>query len=182
MSKIVERGLEAVQNSEFQWVRENQLEIKDAYIFWTNFRGEANKFGSKTRTFNVAITKEVAEELDARGWKVRESGDPETGILYFVNIKVNMNSSYPPVVTLFTKFRNKKNRRALDIDSIGELDRTIIESADCIINSFESKQYPGKVSGYLKTLFVIQDPDVEFGGKYDDWMDEDETFDENLDE
>ena len=49
------------------------------------------------------------------------------------------------------------------------LDRINIESADCIINLYESKMHPGKVSGYLRKLNVIQTKESDFGGKYDEW-------------
>ena len=176
MSKTVDRALEAVQKTEFKFINENQLEITNAFLFWTNFRGEANKFGNKARTFNVAISAEVADILEKAGWRVRESGEAPD-ILYFVNIKVNMASQFPPLVSLFSKYRGKRTRRSLDIDTISELDRITIETADLVVNSFESKQFPGKVSGYLKKLNVIQEADVEFGGKYDDWLDEEDVPD-----
>lgn len=177
MSKTVDRALESVQKSEFIFRDNNQIEVRNAFVFWTNFRGEANKFGNKARTFNLAIKPEVAEILNAQGWRVRDV-DSDEQKLYFVNIKVNMASSYPPIITLFTKFRGKGSRRPIDIETIGELDRIVFESCDLIINPFASKQYPGKVSGYLKKLNVIQEADIEFGGKYDDWMEETDVMDD----
>lgn len=175
MSKTVDRALEAVQNSKFIFNENNgMIEVLDAFIFWTNFRGEANKFGNTARTFNLAVNEEVANTLKENGWRVREATNAEEETLYFVNIKVNMNSAYPPIITLYSEFRGQRNRRTLDIENVGELDRVDIQTCDCIINPYSSQRFEGKITGYLKKLNVIQEPDVEFGGKYDDWLAEDD--------
>lgn len=172
MSKIVENALKGVQNSNFQFLDDGRsIEILNAVIFWTNFRGEANRFGNTARTFNVALSPEMAMLLREQGWRIREY-PLEEQVLYFVNIKVNMSSNFPPVISLYSDFRGKRSKRALDVESMGELDRIDIQSADCIINVYQSEAFPGKISGYLKKLNVIQEPNVEFGGKYDDWIDE----------
>lgn len=178
MSRVVERALKAVPESVFTFKDANTLEVMNAFIFWTNFRGEANKFGNTARTFNLAINEELAEVLKRDGWRVREASFDDE-ILYFVNIKVNMNSAYPPLISLFTEFRGRRSKRALDIDSISELDRIDIQAADCIINAYVSDRFPGKVTGYLKKLNVIQEPEIDFGGKYDDWLEEEDNDEEN---
>ena len=187
MSRVVEQALEAVVKSEFNFINERQLEVRNAFIFWTNFAGRENKFGNKAKTFNLAISLEIAEILNTQGWRVRDilnkiDDDDEGETLYFVNIKVNMESSYPPIVTLFSEFRGERSRRALDNETISELDRLDILSSDCIVNSYESRQYPGKVTGYLSKLNIIQEPNQEFGGKYDDWLAEDheDTLDDDI--
>lgn len=172
MSKVVERALMGVTNSVFNFIEDGRaIEVMNVHIFWTNFRGEANRFGNTARTFNIALSPEMALLLREQGWRIREATHEEE-ILYFVNIKINMNSQYPPIINLYSEFRGKRSCRALDGESVGELDRIDIKTADCIINVYESAQFPGKISGYLKKLNVIQEPDVEFGGKYDDWLDE----------
>lgn len=174
MSKKVEAALIAVRDTIFQFINDGRaIEVRNAYIFWTNFRGEANKWGNTARTFNLAVTPEMAEILKQQGWRIREIECEEMGdILFFVNIKVNMNSQFPPTVNLYSEYKGKKSCRPLNEGSIGELDRVDIKTADCIISIYESDQFPGKLSGYLQKLNVIQEPNVEFGGKYDDWMDE----------
>jgi hypothetical protein len=173
MSRTTERALEAVQESHFNFKDANTIEVINAFIFWSNFRGEANKFGNTARTFNLAINEGVAGILKENGWRVRQVDHEDGSVLYFVNIKVNMNSAYPPIITLYSEFRGKRSRRTLDIENVSELDRINSQSADCVINAYASKMYPGKVTGYLKKLNIIQEPDIEFGGKYDDWMEED---------
>jgi len=180
MPNVIEIGLEKVKETHFIFNDRGGFEVRNAYIFWTNFRGEANRFGNTARNFNLAITPEVGKILLKNGWRVRErplNQDGDNGpedILYFVNIKVNMNSSYPPIVSLYSEFRGKRTKRALEIESIGELDRIDIIECDCVINAYESPQFPGKITGYLQKLNAIQNPDIEFGGKYDDWLDEED--------
>lgn len=183
MSRIVDKALEAVEQSKFKFIDERTLEVNDAFIFWTNFSGRENRFGNTAKTFNLAISEAMKEQLEAMGWRVREvsNNDEENEqLLYFVNIKINMNSSYPPLVNLYSEFRGNRNKTSLTDETISQLDLIEIKTADCLINAYESRNYPGKVSGYLKKLNVIQEPNVEFGGKYDDWMDEsrEETLDE----
>ena len=179
MGRKTEIAYEEVRKSTFIWHDDRTLEVQDAVILWPNFSGRTNKFGNSARTFNLVVTEEVAEKMTAAGWRVRtislqnivdENDKPVN--LYFVNIKTNMDSAYPPIVTLFTKFKGKKSRRVLDINTIGELDSVDIEMADCLINCYESRNFPGRITGYLKKLNVKQSEEVEFGGKYDDWMDE----------
>lgn len=179
MSRVIENGLEKVQDTKFIFNDRGGFEVRDAYIFWTNFRGEANMFGNTARNFNLAITPEVGKILLERGWRVRERAvdndnpTPET-TLYFINVKVNMNSINPPIISLYSEFRGKRTKRALEIESIGELDRIDIQEVGCVINAYESPAFPGKITGYLQKLNAIQVPDIEFGGRYDDWMDDEE--------
>lgn len=180
MANVIETGLEKVLDTEIIFNERGGFEVRNAYIFWTNFRGEANQFGNSARNFNLAVPKDVAKELLANGWRVREralydeNGDDTDQILYFINIKVNMNSAYPPIVSLYSEFKGKRTKRALEIESIGELDRVDILECDLVVNAYESPQFPGKVTGYLQKLNAIQVPDIEFGGKYDDWMEEED--------
>ena len=100
------------------------------------------------------------------GWRVREkvAGVNEAGELeqkvYFVNIKVNMDGEYPPKICVFSEFRGKKSE--LNSENVGELDRMVINTCDCTINCYESPRFPGKKTGYLRQLYVIQDPAVEW--------------------
>lgn len=174
MSKKTERAAIDVNESSFIFNEQGGLEVRNAVILWPNFSGKEDHFGNSARTFNLVINEEVYHELESRGWKVKflENGE-DLPPVYYVNIKVNMNSAYPPIVTLYSEFRGKRSKRTLDIESIGEVDRVDIETCDMIISAYQSPKFPGKVTGYLRKMNVIQNPDVEFGGKYDDWLEED---------
>lgn len=184
MANVIDIGLEKVERTEFIFNERGGFEVRNAYIFWTNFRGAENRFGNKTRNFNLAITPEVGEMLIDRGWRVRERvadtrPEAEEGQipLHFINIKVNMNSKRPPIISLYSEFRGNRTKRALDFESIDELDRVDIEECDFVVNAYESAKFPGKVTGYLYKLNAIQTPNIEYGGKYDDWLDEESDED-----
>lgn len=185
MSNILMLAAQEVQKCQFIFNDNRTIEVRNAFIFWTNFSGKPNMYGNSARTFNLAVPEEAAKELSRTGWRVREkvavAGVNENGELdpsldqkvYFVNIKVNMDGERPPKICVFSEFRGKKSRRELDSENVGELDRMVIETCDCTINSYESPRFPGKKTGYLRQLYVIQDKAVEYNGKYDDWMNDD---------
>lgn len=178
MSKIIEQSLEALKNSEFIFLTPSTLEVRNAVMIWTNFEGKANRFGNTTKNFNLVINEELKAALESnpeKEFNIHHIGgegteDPE---MYFINVKINMNSAYPPVVTLYTDYRGVKSHTALDDVSIQCLDHIVIDSADCKLNLYESKMHPGHVSAYLKDLKVIQCKETAYGGKYDAW---DETI------
>ena len=174
MSRLIENSLEELSKSEFIFHDNRTLEVRNAVLIWTNFQGKANRFGNTTKNFNLVINEEVKAALEqdpTREFTIHSIGGEGTDdpIMYFINVKVNMTSAYPPVVTFYTDFRGQKSRISLDDTTIECLDHINIESADCIINLYESKMHPGKVSGYLRKLNVIQNKESEFGGKYDEW-------------
>lgn len=174
MSRLIENSLEELSKSEFIFHDNRTLEVRNAVLIWTNFQGKANRFGNTTKNFHLVINEEVKAALEqdpTREFTIHSIGGEGTDdpIMYFIKVKINMTSAYPPVVTLYTDFRGQKSRTSLDDTTIECLDHINIESADCIINLYESKMHPGKVSGYLRKLNVIQNKESEFGGKYDEW-------------
>lgn len=179
MSKVLETAFEEVKKSKFYFVDKNNFEVQDAYIFWTNFSGKPNQFGSVARTFNLAVPEEAVQGLIALGYRVREEvigevinqdGMPVPAKVYFINVKVNMDSEFPPMVKMFSEYRGKKTQNTItDNDGLAILDSIDIKSCDLTVHSYTSKKFEGKCTGYLKTLYVIKEPNVVFGGKYDDW-------------
>jgi hypothetical protein len=187
MSNVIKIGIEKVLDTKFIFNDRGGFEVRNAYIFWRNFEGRRNQFGNDARNFNLAVTPEAGKILVENGWRVREryyddifddknknskaNVNPEN-VLYFINVKVNMNVKTPPIISLYSEFKGQKSKRALDIESIGELDKIEIEQCDLIVNAYESSQFKGKITGYLQKLNAIQSSDIEFGGRYDDWLDE----------
>lgn len=174
MSKLIENSLEKLNESEFIFRDPKTLEVRNAVLIWTNFQGKANRFGNTAKNFNLVISEDVKKDLESdptKSFNIHSIGGEGTDdpIMYFINVKVNMESAYPPVVTLYTDYKGVKNHTALNNETIECLDRINIQSADCIINLYESKMHPGKVSGYLRKLNVIQNKEEIFGGKYDEW-------------
>lgn len=172
MSNLTIWANEQLSNSTFI-NDDRRFEVRNAVIIFKNFRGETNKFGNSSRVFGLVISEEEAGYLKSRGFNVKVMGGENTDDIpmYFITVKVKMDSAYPPIVTVFSDFKGQKSRRTLNDENIGELDRIRFTSADCIINCVKSKVDPSKTSGYLQKLNVIQEIVPEFGGKYDDWMD-----------
>ena len=179
MSRVTEQVYKDLASSEFEMLDERSLEVVKAAIFWPNFEGRMNRFGKSAVTFNLAVSDEVAADLEKMGFKVRKTEIDEETLLKFVNIKVNMKSQQPPLIKLLTESRGKKSTRILDDEEkIKILDSVDIEEASCVINLYESRAVPGKVTGYLKKLIVVQNPKSTFGGRYDDWDSGDNDGDE----
>jgi hypothetical protein len=171
MSEFVKFVQDTLLTSKFNFLDAKTLEVENAVIIWPNFSGKPNRFGNTAKYFNLAITKEVADELSKRNFNVHEMTDKETNeiLFYFVNIKVNMESAYPPIITVYTNYRGVKSHTSISADTVATLDNIQIESADCMINIYCSKANPDRPSGYLKKLNIIQHKVVEFDGKYDNW-------------
>lgn len=179
MGKVLETAYAEVQKSQFKFIDRNNFDVENAFIFWTNFAGKKNQFGSSARTFNLAIPADAAAELIKLGYRVREevagtfideaTNEEVEAKVYFINVKVNFDSEWPPLVKIFVDYRGQKSSRLLDAETVGELDSMDIKTADVTIHSHMSKKFEGKCTGYLKKLYAIQEPTVVFGGKYDDW-------------
>lgn len=171
MANTIAYATKEVTKSEFKMFEDGSIEVNNAVIVWKNFAGNANRFGNTTREFSLVVSQDFAEELIKKGWNVKSYSNGEDEMLY-ITIKVNMESAFPPSVVLFTDFHGKKTRTNLDETTIADLDkiRIVPESTSLSVNGYRSKMFPDKVTGYLKKLYVIQEPVIEFGGKYDDWM------------
>lgn len=189
MSKLVENALERVQKTTWYFDR-GVLEIRDAVLIFTNFSGQANRFGNTSKNFNVVLPadlKEFLEQCQLGGKDIHvnihkypgaAAGTDEEPCLYYINVKVNMDSEFPPMVTLYTNKQStaadgsteiKKGRVSLIDATIGCLDRTDMDRADCKLNLKESKANPGNAVFYLRQLNVIQTIVPDFGGAYEDW-------------
>lgn len=197
MNKLVETALTRVQNTRWSFDR-GVLEIREAVLIFTNFAGQANKFGNTTKYFNVVLPadlKEFLEECQLRDKSIHVNihkypqtaeGTDEDPCVYYINVKVGMNSEFPPMVKLYVNLQttnpetgaieSKRSSVSLEDATIGCLDRIDMDRADCKLNLKESKASPGHAVFYLRQLNVIQTKVPEFGGAYEDW---DEPIDES---
>ena len=173
--------MDRARNSEFKRLVNGDLSIENAVIIWTNFEGRPTKFnpaGGK-RTFALVLNEEMGEELKSEGWNIKYSEPREEGddILIYTEIVVNMDSKYPPKVTLYSDFRGRKTANPLDADTISELDTINIENVDLVIHPYEhGRSAVARVKGYAKAIYVTQGQDRYFEGKYDEYCYEpDET-------
>lgn len=168
------------------------IEVQNASILYPDFTGKVTEFhkilGEK-RSFNLVLNQEGLETLAAieksTGLKFRvhfaplHSGeninDKDVEKIAYINVKVNMDNDFPPAITLFTTYMDKRTRKTLNKNTVGILDTVDIQSCDLILNVYVSKKLKSEyVSCYLRKLNVIQEPHIEFGGKYDEWDEDNE--------
>lgn len=188
MSNIIKNAYDNVPMSQFNIVGDensgviNEIEIRNAQIFWTNFAGKENQFGNAARYFNVAISDELADILVSQGFNVKSlvvnPDDPDV-LLKFIQVKINMESEWPPMVKLFTEFQGKKNPpKTLNANTIGSLDGMDILRADLNFRAYrrvDKRTKQQASSAYLKRLFVIQNPlqsNTYYGDVYNEYPDE----------
>ena len=178
MSKYKEEALKSLKNSEFI-LGNKTLEVRNASIVYHNFAGNPDDWGNTARTFNLVVTPEIADKLVEKGFKVRQTPvnkeDPESPIILHISVKLSLESKWPPLIKLYPICDGiRKKPILLTGNKVDILDRVNFESIDVKINLYESAKFKGKVTGYLQELRGIQIVESDFGGKYDDW-DEDET-------
>lgn len=187
MSKLVENALEKLQKTTWYFDR-GVLEIRDAVLIFTNFAGQANRFGNTQKNFNIVLPPDLVEflqscklndkDLHVNLHEYPQNAEADEPVLVYINAKVNMDSEYPPMVTLFTRkqvtapdgsISVQRGKVSLQDATIGCLDRTDMEKADLKLNLKESKANPGNAVFYLRQLNVIQNIIPDFGGAYEDW-------------
>lgn len=154
----------------------NDLILRNSRMIHKNFEGRATKFTRQgDRQFSVVINPENVDEISNAGWRIKmlpprediEGSEP----LYFIDVRVNMDSNRPPEVYLCTS----KKKTKLDKDSIGTLDSAVIKNVDMVLHPHKWETPDGKsgVKAYLKTLYVTIEEDV-LAGDYENLI-EDET-------
>lgn len=197
MSRTLEVSLEKAQRTTINIIetpKSLRIEIMDAAILWPDFSGRITQFhkvlGEK-RSFNIVLNEDMYHALknieESRGirFRIHETDlysaqdisvrGCEQVKVYYINVKVNLMSAYPPTITLFTEVQDPKtgvltrSRNTLVGDAINNLDHITIVTADCDINIYQSNPEVPFVSAYLKKLNVSQEVQLEFGGRWDGW-------------
>lgn len=141
------------------------------FIFNTNFAGdpEKDRFGSDARQANLVIPSyEQAMELLDMGLKVKQT-NPRPGEeedyqpTYFVAIKANYDSDWPPKIHLVS---GDSDPVLLDEESVGRIDKCYVLNVDAVLNIYENSR-TGTKSLYVRTMYVTQDvEDDPFAAKY----------------
>lgn len=149
---------ERVNDSEFIFMDNGNIQVKNAVIIRKNFAGRENKFGNSTRTFNLCLNPEIGQMLKDDGWNVRISGsdNPDFDGLITTEIVVNMDSDYPPMCVRISELNGRTSKSILDADTIKDLDRIRFAKADIIIHPYEHNKGGYRFKGYLNKLKVFQ--------------------------
>lgn len=140
------------------------------FIFDTNFAGDPKKdrFGSDERKANLVIPDiDLARELIDDGFNVRLTkprvGEEEGFVpRYFVKVKLNYKSTWPPKVYLVT---DEDKSVLLDEESVACLDDIWVDRVNAVLNRYEG---PNGKSLYVKSMEVYQkvDDDDPISAKY----------------
>jgi hypothetical protein len=133
--------------------------VEDATIMFRNFSGKEGQYNREgDRNFAVILPPDVATQMVADGWNVRqldprEEGDEPTP---YVQVAVNFNNRPPRVVLLTSTTRTQ-----LDEASVEVLDWSDIKTADLIARGYEwSVNGKSGVKAYLQSLFVTIEEDA----------------------
>ena len=143
-------------------MRTNLVIIEGAkFIYDTNFSGDPkrDRFGNDQRKANLGIPDiEQARRLIDEGYNVKltkpREGEEEGFIpRYYVVIKVNYDSSWPPKIYLVTE---EENSTLLDAEYVSVIDVMWVESVNVVLNPYEG---PNGKSLYVKSMEVFQKVD-----------------------
>lgn len=132
----------------------SNIKIEDAKLIFKNFQGKGSAYNTEgNRNFGVLLDDDLAETLEADGWKIKRLRPDEDGFQQaWIPVKVKFGD-YPPIATLITS----RGKTKLNEDTIGQLDWTTIKTADLIIRPYNYPAMNGRpagVSGYLKCIYV----------------------------
>jgi len=166
-------AIKAVNNSTFSFLADGNIRIDNASIIFKNFAGKPtnlNPAGGK-RTFNLCLSPEFADRLKSSGWniKVRELDDGER--LFYTEIVVNDQSSYPPKIYKLSEFMGKKSMVLMTPDQYFKLDQDNLVNIDMDIHPYtHNRGFEGATKGYLKNMWASVESVNDFGGKYADYQ------------
>ena len=154
---MAERRLISIENTNFIWK--------------TNFAGdpERDSFGSDARQANIIIPDHMqAREMIDEGFNVKatkpKEGEEEGFVpTYFISIKVNYDTNWPPKIYLVS---GDSEPRELTEDTIDLIDRAYVRNVNVILNPYQNAR-TGTKSLYVRTMYVEQDiEDDPFAHRY----------------
>lgn len=131
------------------------------FIFRTNFSGdpERDSFGSDARQANIIIPDHMqAREMIDMGLNVKATkpkpGEEEDFVpTYFVSVKVNYDTKWPPKICLVS---GESNPVDLTEATVGEIDKCYVRNVNAILNVYENER-TGRKSLYVRTMYVEHD-------------------------
>lgn len=140
-------------------IADNNVIIEGTRFIWdTNFSGDPKRdhFGSDERKANLIIPNEqMALDLRERGFRVKETkprpdSDEDWRPTYFVVIKLNYDSQWPPKVFLVPE---SGRGIQLDVETVGDIDDVWVDHVNAVLNIYDG---PNGKSLYIKSMEVYQ--------------------------
>lgn len=140
--------------------------LENATIVKRNFAGKEAQYNSEgERNFLVLLDPEIADQMTADGWLVKQfAPDKDTGFAQpFIQVKV-FYGLYPPRINLITS----KGRTPVDESEVEILDWVDIKTVDLVLrpNNWSVNGKSGK-KAYLKTMYITIEED-QLERKYSD--------------
>jgi len=137
-----------------------EFTVEDAPILYRNFAGaKTNNNALGSRNFCVVLPEEDALIMERDGWNIKRREPREEGddVVYYLQIKINFDSSKPPRITLISS----AGQTPITVDTIAALDQYDIKSVDvrAVAYSWEGTLGSG-ISAYLVNMYVVIDEDV----------------------
>jgi hypothetical protein len=136
-----------------------QMVVEDARITFRNFTGRPGLYNSEgDRNFSLLLDKELALQMKADGWRVKQlkpRGEDEEGD-YHIKVTVKYDGKAPPRCVM----RTSKNKTELGPDEVTLLDSADIKTVDLIINGWWSDMAGGGYGAFLKTIYVTINEDA----------------------
>jgi len=168
---------EKARLSFYEIIDNRHLGVKNAWMKYRNFAGNPDKNykpSDTTRRFSLLIDEPVAQRLIELGWNVKKK-DPsneEEESYYITDVVVNMNSKWPPKITLVTEFNGETTETPIDIDDLEKIDKgeIRIKRADLVVNLASGG------GRYLDGLRIYERPST--GGWLDTISDDEMPFEE----
>lgn len=135
--------------------------IRDAKILFRNFAGREREFNPEgDRNFSVVLDPDLAKQLLADNWRVKQlkpRGENEEGD-YHLKVNLNYKKGQPPRVVMVTS----SGRTDLGSDELDILDYIEIESCDMTLNGSWSDMSGGGYAAYLRSIYVnIHEDDLD---------------------
>lgn len=152
--------------------KDNVIIENTKFIFTTNFSGDPARdeaYHSSDRKANIIIpTEEQARALADMGFNVKctkpREGEEEGFVpRYFVSVKANYGSEYPPNIYLVS---GDAEPELLNEETVGRLDKVYILNVNAVLNPWYSERNR-TWSLYIKTMYVEQDLESDpFASRY----------------
>lgn len=146
--------------------KDGTLLMENARILFRNFAGREGMYNREgDRNFCVLLEDELAEQMAADGWNIKQLKPREEGDEPTPYVQVSVGYKYrPPTIVMITS----KGRVHLSQDEVELLDWVDIKNVDLVIRPYEwAVSGNTGIKAYVKSLFItIEEDPLEL--KYSD--------------